>query len=105
MLIKEYLKKSRECLIYPESYYSWQMKSAEKILEIFEDIDIVTKERVLQVRQQDPNTVVLFKASVPCSETYKAEFKIESKNTRKGQAAIIKSKNKSPLTLIIRNFY
>lgn len=104
MQIKCYLERT-DCLIYPESYYSWQMKAVEEILKIFGNIDITTKEKILQARQQDPNTVVLFRASIPCPNAYKTEFKIESKNTKKGQAFIIKTKNKPVFTLIIREFY
>lgn len=83
MLIKEYLEKSRECLIYPESYYSWQMKTVEEILEMFQDIDINTKEKSLQVRLQDTNMVVILSASAPQPIKY----------------------SKPPFTLIIRKFF
>lgn len=80
MLIRKYLEEKSWSV--PESYDSKQWESVKEILEMFQDIDLDTEEKFLQVRLQDPTTVVILSASI--SHPIKH--------------------NKSPLTLIIRKF-
>lgn len=70
-------------MIYPESYYSWQIREVEEILKNFQDVDIDTKEKVLGVRLQNTNIVVILSASTPQPIKY----------------------SQPPFTLIIRKFF
>lgn len=57
-MIRWFLEKKEERLRYPDSYYTSQMEKAEKILEMFRDINIDIKgEKSLQVRLENKNTV------------------------------------------------
>ena len=115
MLIKEYLEKSRSCLIYPESNYSWQIKEAEEILKVFQDIKIRTlKKDALIVRYRPEVDTIIIKPReedringiwLP-EDKYTSEFKkgVQREEVRR-RIINPKSRDSSHLTLIIREFY
>ncbi|GAI95745.1 unnamed protein product [marine sediment metagenome] len=115
MLIKEYLEKSRSCLIYPESNYSSQIREAEEILKVFQDIKIRTlKKDALVVRYRPEVDTIIIKPRdgnringiwLP-EDKYTSEFQkgIQRAGVRR-RIINPKSKNNSHLTLIIREFY
>lgn len=75
MLIKEFLEKREDRLTFPESYTSVQKESALKILESFQDIDVIPKKGILRAEldKENPNTVVIsfINYAAPPSKNYK----------------------------------